>query len=306
MHLPISAIICTYNRADLVVQAIENLARQTLGRDQYEIVVVDNGSSDYTRQRVEDKCHAIPNLRYVYEPRLGLSVARNTGLVSSKGRILAYLDDDAVASPGYLEEIVSTFKSVQPSPGLLCGPVEPIWDAPRPAWLKDDLLGLYSVLNWSDIPRPLEEGEWIAGANFAVSREIISACGGFDEHLGRKGTSLLGGEDTALTDRIRKAGYVVYYAPAVVVHHHIHPERLSKAWFYRRVFWGGVSKGIMERQLITTQGESVRYVCRRVRHSGRRMLSIPGTVLDEDRRLRWTRDMARDLGRLYGFFSLGR
>ena len=64
MHLPISAIICTYNRADLVVQAIENLARQTLGRDQYEIVVVDNGSSDYTRQRVEDKCHAIPNLRY--------------------------------------------------------------------------------------------------------------------------------------------------------------------------------------------------------------------------------------------------
>jgi len=101
------------------------------------------------------------------------------------------------------------------------------------------------------------------------------------------------------------AGYVIYYAPAVVVQHYIHPERLSKAWFYRRVFWGAVSKGIYNRQAITEPSESIRYVYRRVRYSGRRLLSIPWTVLDEDRRLRWTRSMVKDLGRLYGFLFLG-
>ena len=193
MHIPISAIVCTYNRADFVVRAIDSLTNQTLHIDDYEILVIDNGSRDDTKRRIEEKFPAIPNLRCVYEPRLGLSVARNTGLASSRGRILAFLDDDAIACPGYLEEILGVFKSCQPPPGLLCGPVEPIWGVPRPNWLKDDLLGLYSVLNWSDIPRPLEEGEWIAGANFAVARDVLSACGGFDENLGRKGASLLSG-----------------------------------------------------------------------------------------------------------------
>ena len=306
MHIPISAIVCTYNRADFVVRAIDSLANQTLNIDDYEILVIDNGSRDDTKRRIEEKLPAIPNLRCVSEPRLGLSVARNTGLAESKGRILAFLDDDAIACPGYLEEILGVFKLCQPSPGLLCGPVEPIWGAPRPTWLKDDLLGFYSVLNWSDIPRPLEKGEWIAGANFAVARDVISACGGFDENLGRKGKSLLSGEDTALTDRIRMAGYVVYYAPAVTVQHYIHPERLSKAWFYRRVFWGAVSKGIIDRQAIAAPSESIRYVYRRIRYSGRRLFSIPWTVSDEDRRLRWMQGMAMDLGRLYGFLFLGR
>jgi glycosyltransferase involved in cell wall biosynthesis len=306
MPIPISAIVCTYNRADFIVRAIESLSNQTLNRDDYEILVVDNGSRDDTRRLVEDKFLTIPNLRYVYEPRLGLSVARNAGVASSRGRILAFLDDDAIACPGYLEEISRVFESTQPSPGLLCGPVEPIWGAPRPGWLKDDLLGPYSVLNWSETPRALEESEWIAGANFAVARDVISACGVFDERLGRKGASLLSGEDTALTDRIRLAGYVVYYAPAAMVQHYIHPERISKTWFYRRVFWGATSRGMRERHAISAPSESIRYVYRRAKHIGRRLFSIPRTVSDADRRLRWTRDMTRDLGRLYGFFFLGR
>jgi len=306
MQIPISAIVCTYNRAEFVLRAIDSLARQTLNRSDYEILVVDNGSRDDTRRRVEDKLHSIPNLRCVYEPRVGLSVARNTGLASSRGRILTFMDDDAIACPGYLEEILRIFQAVQPSPGLLCGPVEPIWGAQRPAWLIDDLLGYYSVLNWSASPRALKEDEWIAGANFAGARDVISACGCFDERLGRKGTSLLCGEDTALTERIRKAGYIAYYAPSVVVQHHIHPERLSKAWFYKRVFWGAVSEGMVDRQTITARGESIHYVYKRILHSGRRLLSIPWTVTNEDRRVLWTRGMAWDLGRLYGFLFPGR
>lgn len=306
MPIPISAIVCTYNRAGFVVRAIESLANQTLNRDDYEILVVDNGSRDDTRRLVEDKLLTIPNLRYVHEPRLGLSNARNAGVASSRGRILAFLDDDAIASPGWLKEISRVFESTQPSPGLLCGPVEPIWGAPRPAWLKDNLLGCYSVLNWSETPRPLEESEWIAGANFAVARDVISACGGFDERLGRKGASLLCSEDTALTDRIRLAGYLVYYDPAVAVQHYIHPERLSKAWYYRRVFWGAASEGILKRHAISAPGESIRYVYRRAKHIGHRLFYFHKTVAEADLRLRWTLDMVNDLGRLYGFLFLGR
>jgi GT2 family glycosyltransferase len=306
MPIQISAIICTYNRADLVVRAIESLASQTLDRDDYEILLVDNASSDDTRRLVEEKLLTIPNLRYVYEPRLGLAIARNTGLASSKGRILAFLDDDAIAAPDHLEEVLRVFESVQPSPGLLCGPVVPIWGAPRPAWLKDDFLGLYSVLNWSETPRLLEKGEWVAGANFAVARDAFSACGGFDERLGRKGTSLLCGEDTDLSDRIRLAGYIIYYTPGAVVQHYIHPERISRMWLYRRVFWGAASKGIVERQSVSTPGESIRYASSRVRYIGRLLYSFPWSALDTDRRLRWTQDMAWDLGRLYGFLFLAR
>lgn len=306
MPILISAIVCTYNRADLVVRAIESLANQTLNRDDYEILVVNNGSKDGTKRLVEEKLLTIPNLRYVYEPRLGLSVARNAGLTSSKGRILAFLDDDAIACSRYLEEVVRVFKSVQPSPGLLCGPVEPIWGAPRPAWLKDDFLSVYSVLNWSETPRLLEKGEWVAGANFAVARDVFSACGGFDERLGRKGASLLSGEDTDLTDRIRLAGYTVYYEPGAVVQHYIHPERISKIWLYRRIFWGAASKGIRERRTVSTPSESIRYAYRRTKHIGRRLFSLPWAAWDTDRRLRWTQSMATDLGRLYGFFFLER
>jgi len=306
MPISISVIVCTYNRADFVIGAIKSLANQTLNREDYEILVVDNGSSDDTSRRVKDRLPGISNLRYMYESRLGLSIARNAGLASSRGRILVFMDDDAIACPGYLEEILGVFQSVKPSPGLLCGPVEPIWGAPRPAWLKDDLLGYYSVLNWSESPRALQEGEWIAGANFAVARDVISACGGFDAGLGRKGTSLLSGEDTALTDCIRLAGFVVYYAPAAAVQHHIHPERISKAWLYRRVFWGAVSKGIVERQAISMQSESIRYGFTRVKHIGRHLFAIPWNILDADRRLRWTRVVMRDLGRLYGFYFHGR
>src|SRR5690349_21431211 len=128
MTIRISAIIPTYNRADYLGNAIQSLIEQTLPIEQYEILVIDNCSTDRTRQIVcEDFAH-VPNLRYIYEPVLGLSQARNTGWQQARGDYVAYLDDDAIASSQWLEKILFTFRTVTPIPGCVGGKVEPIWE----------------------------------------------------------------------------------------------------------------------------------------------------------------------------------
>lgn len=97
----ISAIICTHNRDNYLGAAIDSLLTQDFASG-FEVIVVDNGSSDRTRSVVEQRANH-PHLKYVYEPVIGLSVARNTGAQVASSEILAYLDDDAVASRGWLQ-----------------------------------------------------------------------------------------------------------------------------------------------------------------------------------------------------------
>jgi glycosyltransferase involved in cell wall biosynthesis len=103
----ISAIICTYNREEYLSAAIDSLLQQDFYS--YEVIVVDNASSDRTREIVGERL-SNPRLNYVYEPILGLSVARNTGAKEARSPILAYLDDDAVASPLWLKEFITPIK----------------------------------------------------------------------------------------------------------------------------------------------------------------------------------------------------
>ena len=299
MQIRISAIICTYNRADLLAGAIESLAGQTLSNTDYEILVVDNGSIDKTPRLVQEKQQKIPNLKYIREDTPGLSRARNRGIASSRGNVTAYVDDDAVAGSTWLENILRIFDTVQPKPGLVCGPVEPIWGGPRPDWLKDDLLDLYSVLNRSNFPRQLQDTEWILGTNMAIPRDVIQDCGEFDENLGRKGESLLCGEETALTNRIRTKGYSVYYDPAIVVRHYIHPARLSKIWFYKRKFWGGVTRGIRERHENSGPGPQFRNAVINSTVLSKNLWFGGKSLLDPDRRLRLTGNILSELGHLY-------
>ena len=249
--IEITAIVCTLNREKILARAIDSLVAQSLPAEKYEILIVDNGSTDNTRELVQALARQHGNLRYVSEPVSGLSKARNTGLEQSQSDLVAFIDDDATAWPAWLERICGVFAGRRPQPGLVCGPVRAEWGAPRPSWLKDYWLPFYSVLNWSDEPRCLDADEWVVGANFAVQRTLAIDCGGFDAALGRVGNALLGDEELALTDDIRHAGYEIFYDPAIGVDHYIHAERLSRAWFYRRVFWGAVSNGARQRQILT-------------------------------------------------------
>lgn len=239
--MQISAIICTLNRDFFLRKAIQSLVEQTLSQQHYEIIVVDNGSTDNTKKIVTEEFAHIPNLRYIYEPKLGLSQARNTGWQYAKANYIAYLDDDAIAYPVWLEKIIEVFTQVTPQPGIVGGKIEPIWEIPRPVWLSDRVARGLTILDWTNTPGFLPESQWLAGANIAYPKNLLKSFNGFDTSLGRKGKNLLSCEESLLNNQLMNAGYQTYYHPEIAVKHHIPASRLIKNWHYQRQYWNGVS-----------------------------------------------------------------
>jgi glycosyltransferase involved in cell wall biosynthesis len=244
MGIRITAVICTLNRAAYLSKAVQSLVDQTLPKDKYEIIVVDNGSTDNTKAVV--KGFRCDNLRCVYEPVLGLSQARNTGWENAGGEYVAYMDDDAVACPEWLERIVEDFENIKPRPGSVGGRITLIWEAQRPGWLPNELELPLGHIEWGDAARFLtSEEEFLGGGNVAYPREVLETCGGFSTMLGRKGNNLLSNDELLVKKYLQKNSLGSYYDPQVWVQHHAPPGRLSKHWFYRRYFWQGISAEIM-------------------------------------------------------------
>ncbi|MBV6519760.1 MAG: hypothetical protein HCAMLNBO_02673 [Candidatus Brocadia fulgida] len=246
MNILISAIICTHNRAGYLQKAIQSLMDQRTPTDKYEIVVVDNCSTDSTK-KVVDQFSAKGNVRYIFEPTLGLSYARNTGWRSARGKYVAYLDDDAIACPVWLDKILEAFETVTPRPGCVGGRVTPIWEASRPEWLSDWLLHGLTIIDWSDMPHILTNlsEEWLVGANIAFPVEILERVGGFTPNLDRAGNNLLSSGDVFLENQIKNMGYSCFYHPDITIGHHIFESRLSQSWFIRRYYWQGVSDAVI-------------------------------------------------------------
>ena len=243
----ISAVICTHNRAQYLTKAIQSLIDQHTPKDKYEILIVDNCSTDATREVVE-KFSSEGNIRYIYESTLGLSYARNTGWANARGKYTAYLDDDAIACPVWLDKILEVFETVTPRPGCVGGKTEPLWEAPRPKWLSDELVTALTVIDWFDTPHVLRDlsRTWLVGANIAFPTEILERVGGFTSGLDRAGKKLLSSGDVFLEKQILKAGYPCFYHPEIAVSHHIQRSRLEKRWFIRRYYWQGVSDAAMQ------------------------------------------------------------
>ncbi len=222
--------------------AIDSLLRQKFSAG-YEIIVVDNASSDRTRDIVYERLPN-PRLRYIYEPVLGLSTARNTGAALAQGEILAYLDDDAIASDGWLHALWDTYQH-HSDVAIAGGRITLIWpeESQPPPWISPELsgcLGFYNLgntLTFIDHP-----GQTPRGLNYSMRRSFWEAAGGFDSQLGRIGTRLLSNEELHMTEQALQAGWRVAYVPEALVDHHVAPERLHKAWFLTRSWWQGISE----------------------------------------------------------------
>ncbi|WP_404790629.1 glycosyltransferase family 2 protein [Altericista sp. CCNU0014] len=187
----ISVVICTYNRADRLLLALEALTQQTLPSDAFEVLVVDNRSTDNTSAICQSFQARFARFRYVYEPMQGLSKARNTGWRVSQSPYIAYLDDDAIPCQGWIEAILTVFETVQPKPVSIGGPIYPLWEIPRPDWVTPVMETLFTMLDGGDVPRWFEDDEYPWGANVIYRRDALEKAGGFCEQLGRKGQSLL-------------------------------------------------------------------------------------------------------------------
>ena len=182
-----SVLVCTYNRADLLREMLESL-RTVQSPRAWDVVVVDNNSSDHTRAVVENFARVFPvPLTYVFEARQGKSYALNTGIQVSGADIIVFTDDDVRVGPGWLDAACSTLDE-QMHVDYTGGPVRPIWGGTPPVWLdqrRGDLWGTLAILDYGDTPFVFEERRRVPlGANMAVRRTLIERIGGFHPALG--------------------------------------------------------------------------------------------------------------------------
>ena len=246
LYMPqIAAIICTHNRDRYLGAAIDSLLVQDCNN--YEILVVDNASTDKTKEVVNKR---LPNplVKYIYEPELGLSVARNRGAKETDAPILAYLDDDAEASPQWLSSLLKAYQENEKI-AIAGGKVTLLLPEGRtlPKWLSVDMSGalgsydLGSEVVYLDNPNLTPRG-----LNYSLRRAFLEEIGGFDRNLGRVGKNLLSNEELLMTELALEKGWQVAYIPNALAAHNVSEERLQRKWFIDRSWWQGISESYRE------------------------------------------------------------
>jgi GT2 family glycosyltransferase len=236
--LRISVGICTYNRDRFLFAALESLARQNMECAAYEVILVDNNSTDKTADVARQFRENYPSVQFHYflEEKQGLSHARNRAVEEAQSELIAFIDDDAIADPAYLENLLSFF-DLHPQIMAAGGKILPYFHPhnQEPAWLSWYLIGLLSCLDLGDEEKPFPR--YPIGCNMAFRKTVFEKIGLFDPRLGRIQNSLMGSEEKDLFIRVKEAGLPVYYVPQALVYHTIPPERTQDP-FLRKVSEG--------------------------------------------------------------------
>jgi GT2 family glycosyltransferase len=199
----------------------------------FEIVVVDNGSSDDTRACVARSSAADPRIRYVSEPEPGLSRARNRGLEAAATPVIVSLDDDAEPAAGWLAALQRALE--ESDAAAIGGPILARFEEPPPPWLAGALRVL-SAQDYGERRRAIDRPPYLFGGNLAIRKADLEAIGRFDEAFGRRGELLLQGEDIDLCERFLAAGKRLLYEPGAVIYHWISAERFAPAYWRKRAF----------------------------------------------------------------------
>lgn len=235
----ISIIICTHNRCERLSHVLDALINQSFDDSLFEVIIIDNRSTDDTQQLCEEYNGRFTNFIYYYESVLGLSHARNKGVELANSDIVAFLDDDAIPSINWLTSIVSAFHL---SPNIICvgGPIIGLWESPRPNWLSDRLAHYYTVCDYGEISHYYKTGSYPYGANMAFLKSSILNVGGFHPLLDRNGENLLSMGEINLFKLIEGNGKL-FYSSDMSVLHSVPMDRLNKDWLYRRAEAQGIS-----------------------------------------------------------------
>jgi glycosyltransferase involved in cell wall biosynthesis len=243
-----SIVIATYNRAHLLGDTLRSLA--ALQPDgPWETVIVDNNSTDTTRQVVEAAAPGFPApLHYVFEREQGRSAALNAGFRVASGEIIATTDDDVRVGSDWLNRIAAGLDAQRCE--YVGGRVVPMWEKEPPRWLPRTNGQLWAVIALLDYgPEPIQFGKRVPlGVNMAIRRRALDRVGGFDTRIGRKAGTLLGQEVREWCLRARAAGVFGYYVPDLVVQHLIPADRLTKQYFRRWFYWRGISRAMLYAQ----------------------------------------------------------
>ena len=240
----LSLVIATYNRAEQLMVTLGSVAMQNAEAESWECIVVDNNSSDNTRERVEafKSEHNSLNIRYIFEQNQGLSYARNAGIMASRGDIVAFIDDDEHIVKDFITAYIDLFDQ-HPDAMAAGGEIIAEYPTGRPRWMsRYTERPIANPMSFGDRVRLFPSGRIPGGGNMAMRRRLFDSVGMFNTSLGRTGKRLLGGEESDLFERIANSGYRVYYVPRAVMYHIIPEEKLSRDYFVRLATNTGISQ----------------------------------------------------------------
>ena len=241
-----SVVIGTFNRASYLADTLESIAATRAPGLDWDVVVVDNNSTDATREVVARYAASYPvPLQYVFEREQGFAAARNAGIAASTGELVILTDDDVRVSPDWLSRMVGAFEEHRCD--YVAGRVLPLWEREPPEWFprrNGMLWGVIAILDYG--PEPAALGRRVPlGVNMGVRRGAFDRIGLLDTSLGRKPGTLLGGADREWCLRARAAGLAGWYVPDAVVHHLIPAARLTRRYFRRWFYWRGVTRALL-------------------------------------------------------------
>jgi len=247
MPMTASVIIATYNRADLLDECLQHLARQSFSSGD-EVLIADNGSTDHTAAVVARRAPRFPAaLSRIAVPTPGKSHAVAAALRVACGDIVALTDDDVNVAEGWLTSLKKAF--AEPQIGVAGGPVEARWQQQPPAWLRladrRRLGAPLGLLDYGDSDADLGD-RTLLGANMALRRTVLQQMGGYATHLGKLRGTLLSGEDQDLCQRVQAAGHECRYLPAARVRHWVPADRMRIGYFLRWFYWSGITHAVLE------------------------------------------------------------
>ena len=228
-------VLSTYNRAGLLDGALASLAAQETGGVAYEVVVVDNASTDGTRVVVEEwAARTGGRVRYLYEGRQGVSYGRNTGIAAARAPVIAITDDDVRPAPDWIAATLLALRE-HPEAGFVGGAVVPEWPHPQPRWLTAEHWSPLGITGYGDRPFRCDGTRRVAllTACLAVRRSAFVRAGVFSPAVQRVGDGIGSLEDAELVSRFVEAGIVGMYVPAIRVRAPVDPARMTRAYHRR-------------------------------------------------------------------------
>lgn len=241
-----SFITCTYNRDKYIGQTLQSVCDQKYPDNNYEIIVIDNNSTDNTPSICEEFRAKYPNknFRYFKEMNQGLSFALNRGIKEAQGEFLIFVDDDETIIPQHLERLDNHLRTYPEA--VLCGtPVIPVYEIPEPKWMSrftQRLIGGY--FDQGKEVKILEAKNYPGTGHTIIKKELYERYGNYNTELGRKGTSLIGAEDKDMFNRLKNNNIVCYYLPDIPIYHHIPPNKMTDEFFHKLTYSIGKSERI--------------------------------------------------------------
>ena len=264
----VSAVITTYNRSEMLGTALEAVLSQKTGGVRYEVIVVDNNSTDNTRATVERFiARGHTNLRYVFEPRQGIAHGRNAGIAAARAGIIAFTDDDVVVTENWIATI-NRGLAENTDVDYIGGKILPDWSEPPPQWLTVDHWWPLALLDRGDnhfyvnASNPL----CLPTANASFRREIFSRLGLFSPDFS-------GREDHEFFVRLWQQGGQGLYEPDLVVMAKVQPERLLKSYHHRWNVKTGKFNSLMRLDEMASDGSVMKQ-----RQYAVRLFGVPGCM----------------------------